>query len=89
MALERVIGVPKKGIGESTLNQIYTFGKANKLCLEDLILKLIEKDNLKPKVKTILQPVNKHDTKNGEKTLNMKHFDLLKLVLDGLVILAR
>ena len=27
LALERVIGVPKKGIGESTLNQIHSFGK--------------------------------------------------------------
>ena len=27
LALERVIGVPKRGVGESTLNQIYTFGK--------------------------------------------------------------
>ena len=34
LAFERVIGVPKRGVGESTLNQIYAFGK-NKLCLED------------------------------------------------------
>ena len=32
LALE-VIGVPKRGVG-GTLNQIYTFGKSNKLCLE-------------------------------------------------------
>ena len=43
LALERVIGAPKRGIGESTLNQIYTFGKNNKLCLEDSILKLLER----------------------------------------------
>ena len=54
LALERVIGVPKKGVGESTLNQIYTFGKSNKLCLEDSIVKLIEEGNFKPKIKTTL-----------------------------------
>ena len=43
LALERVIGVPKRGVGESSLNQIYKFGKDNKLCLEDAIIKLIEK----------------------------------------------
>ena len=43
LALERVIGVPKRGIGESTLNQIYIFGKKNKLCLEDLLNKILEK----------------------------------------------
>ena len=59
LALERVIGVPKKGIGESTINQIYTFGKLNKLCLEDSIIKLIEKGDLKPKIKTsISQLIN-------------------------------
>ena len=35
LALERVIGSPKRGIGESTLNQIYIFGKSKKLCLEE------------------------------------------------------
>ena len=36
------------------LNQIYTFGKTNKLCLEDSIIKLIEKGDFKPKIKTAL-----------------------------------
>ena len=30
LALERVIGSPKRGVGESSLNQIYLFGKVNK-----------------------------------------------------------
>ena len=82
LALERVIGTPKRGIGESTLNKIYTFGKTNKLCLEDSIMKILEKDDFKPKIKTsISQLINM--IQNGEKTsLGMKHYDLLKLVLD-------
>ena len=55
LALERVIGSPKRGIGESTLNQIYIYGKSNKLCLEDSILGLLEKDEFKPKIKTSLK----------------------------------
>ena len=43
LALERVLGSPKRGVGESTLNQIYSFGKSNKLCLEDSIIKLVKK----------------------------------------------
>ena len=39
LALERVIGSPKKSVGKVLLNQIYTFGKNNKLCLEDSLLK--------------------------------------------------
>ena len=33
LALERVIGAPKRGIGESTLNQIHTFGKVTSFAL--------------------------------------------------------
>ena len=82
LALERVIGVPKKGIGDSTLNQIYTFGKINKLCLEDSIIRLIEKNNFKPKVKTTLKQLINLIQKWRKNSLNLKHFDLLKLVLD-------
>jgi len=82
LALERVIGVPKRGVGESTLNQIYTFGKSNKLCLEDSIIKLIEKNDLKPKIKTTLSQLINIIHKWRNESLKMKHFDLLKLVLD-------
>ena len=51
LALERVIGAPKKGIGDATLKKIYEFGSKNKLCLEDAILNLIELDQFKPKIK--------------------------------------
>ena len=61
LALERVIGSPKRGIGESTLNQIYIYGKSNKLCLEDSILGLLEKDEFKPKNKNFTKATNKYD----------------------------
>jgi DNA helicase-2/ATP-dependent DNA helicase PcrA len=82
LALERVIGSPKRGVGESTLNQIYQFGKNNNLCLEDSIIKLLEKGEFKPKIKTALTQLINMMTKWRKDSLKMKHFDLLKLVLD-------
>ncbi len=82
LALERVIGTPKRGIGDSTLNQIYSFGKKNKLCLEDSILKMLEKDLFKPKIKTSLNQLINMIKKWRKDSLSMKHYDLLKLVLD-------
>ena len=79
MALERVIGAPKRGVGESTLNQIYTYGKTNRLCLEDSIIKILEKGDFKPKIKTALSRLINMITKWREDSLKMKHFDLLKL----------
>ena len=82
LALERVIGAPKRGVGESTLNQIYTFGKNNKLCLEDSIKKILENDHFKPKIKTILKQLINMIQKWRNDSLKMKHYDLLKLILD-------
>jgi DNA helicase-2/ATP-dependent DNA helicase PcrA len=82
LALERVIGSPKKGIGESTLKQIYEFGKKNNLCLEDSIIKILEKGDFKPKIKIALNQLINLITKWRKNSLKMKHFDLLKLVLD-------
>ena len=82
LALERVIGVPKRGVGESTLKQIYTYGSANKLCLEDSIIKLIEKGDFKPKIKIVLSQLINMIHKWRNESVNIKHFDLLKLVLD-------
>ena len=82
LALERVIGSPKKGIGESTLNLVYNFGKKNKLCLEDAIIKIIEKGEFKPKIKTALNQLIKMIQKWRNDSLRMKHYDLLKVVLD-------
>ena len=82
LALERVIGVPKRGIGESTLNQIYKFGKENNLCLEESIIKLIETGALKPKIKNTLNNLIKMIVKWREDAKKLKHFDLLKIILD-------
>ena len=82
LALERVIGVPKKGVGENTLSQIYVFGKKNKLCLEDSILRMIEQGEFKPKIKIVLSQLINFIHKWREDSLKMKHFDLLKLILD-------
>ena len=82
LALERVIGVPKRGVGESSLNQIYKFGKDNKLCLEDAIIKLIERKAFKPKIQTALSQLLNMIFKWRKDSKNIKHFDLLKIILD-------
>ena len=82
LALERIIGTPRRGVGENTLNQIYSFGSNNKLCLEDSIIKILEKGGFKPKIKSALTQLINMIHKWRKDSLNMKHYDLLKLVLD-------
>ena len=82
LALERALQSPRRGVGESTINQIYLYAAKNKLCLEDSILKILEENGFKPKIKIslsqFLNMINKW--RNDLKT--NKHFDLLKIVLD-------
>ncbi len=82
LALERVIGSPKRGIGDATLKKIYEFGSKKKMCLEDSIIKLIELDLFKPKIKKTFSDLIKmiHKWRNDSKSI--KHYDLLKLILD-------
>ncbi len=82
LALERIIGVPRRGIGESTINQLYSFGNKNKICLEDSILKMIESNKLKPKIKTSLSQLLNMINKWRKDSKTNKHYDLLKIVLD-------
>tara|TARA_Y100001970_G_scaffold288664_1_gene416624 strand:+ start:81 stop:2129 length:2049 start_codon:yes stop_codon:yes gene_type:complete len=82
LAFERVIGTPKRGVGETTLNQIYQIGKKNNICLEDSIIKMIENNEFKPKIKNILKNLIQMIHKWRENSKKMKHFDLLKLILD-------
>jgi len=82
LALERVIGSPRRGIGESTLNQLYSFGGQNKLCLEDSIKKNLETDSLKPKMKISLTQLTKMIDKWRLDSNTKRHYDLLKIVLD-------
>ena len=82
LALERVIGSTKRGIGDATLKKIYEFGSKKKMCLEDSIIKLIELDLFKPKIKKTFSDLIKmiHKWRNDSKSI--KHYDLLKLILD-------
>ena len=82
LALERVIGSPKKGIGPTTIKKVYEFGSKNKLCLEDSIRKLIELDQLKPKIKNVFSKLIKMIEKWRMDSNKMKHYDLLKVILD-------
>jgi DNA helicase-2/ATP-dependent DNA helicase PcrA len=82
LALERVIGNPRRGIGESTLNQLYSYGSQNNLCLEDSIKKNLVANNLKPKMKISLTQLTKLIDKWRLDSNTNKHYDLLKIVLD-------
>lgn len=57
LAFERIINTPKRGIGNTTLNSLYAYGRAKGICLYDAIMDLTQTDELRPKVKTTLMKI--------------------------------
>ena len=82
LAFERVLNVPKRGLGEATTKQLHEFSTKNKICLEDSSRKLLQLNQFKPKVKTVIKHFLDLITKWRSDLKKNKHFDLLKIVLD-------
>jgi len=82
LAFERIINVPKRSIGDSTIKQLYNWGRKNKKSLEDSAIDLLQINKIKPKTKLglvqILNLFNKW--RNDLKT--KKHYELMEIVLD-------
>ena len=82
LAFERIINVPKRSIGDSTVRQLYDWGRKNKKSLEDSAIELLQLDKIKPKTKLglvrILNLFNKWRSDLKEK----KHYELMEIILD-------
>jgi len=82
LAFERIINVPKRAIGDTTIKQIYDFGRINKKSLEDSSIEMLQQNKIKPKAKIglmrILNLFNKWRQDVKEKT----HYELIEIILD-------
>ncbi len=82
LAFERIINTPRRGIGEATIKLLYEFSSLNKICLEDSSRKLIELNKFKPKIKSEIKHLLELITKWRSDLKKIKHYDLLKIILD-------
>jgi len=82
LAFERILNIPRRGLGESTLKRLHDFSSKNKICLEDSARKLLEINEFKPKVKSAIKHLLTLINKWRSDIKKNKHFDLLKIVLD-------
>ena len=82
LAFERIINVPKRSIGDSTIKQLYDWARKNKKSLEDSAVELLQLNKIKPKAKLglvkILNLFNKWRLDLKEK----KHYELMEIILD-------
>jgi len=82
LAFERIINTPRRGLGESTIKQLHDFSSKNKICLEDSAHKLLQLNQFKPKVRSVIKHLLDLIAKWRSSLKKKKHYDLLKIVLD-------
>ena len=82
LAFERIINVPKRSIGDSSVKQLHEWGRKNKKSLEDSAIELLQLNKIKPKTKIgLLKILNMfHKWRNDLK--NKKHYELMEIILD-------
>ena len=82
LAFERIINVPKRSIGDSTLKQLHDWGRKNKKSLEDSAIELIQLNKIKPKAKLGLIKILGMFNKWRSDLNNKKHYELMEIILD-------
>ena len=82
LAFERIINKPRRGLGDATIKQLHEFSSKNKICLEDSARKLLQINQFKPKVKSLIKQLIGLIDKWRLDLKKNKHFDLLKIILD-------
>ena len=82
LAFERIINVPKRSVGDSTLKQLHEWGRKNKKSLEDSAVELLQLDKIKPKTKLGLVKILNLFNKWRFDLKKKKHYELIEIILD-------
>ena len=82
LAFERIINVPKRAIGDSTLKQLHEWGRKNKKSLEDSAIELVQLNKIKPKAKLGLVKILSMFNKWRSDLKVKKHYELMEIILD-------
>ncbi len=82
LALERIINVPKRGLGDTTVNTLYAYGRSHGISLNESIRDMTQTDELRPKVKTTLMKLGDDFDRWRSLVDTMNHAELAAQVLD-------
>jgi len=83
LAFERIINVPKRSIGDTTVKLINEYAKINNYSLEISSRKLIEENKIKPKTKVgLVSLLNFLEKWRKDLKKNINHNKLLQIILD-------
>ena len=82
LAFERIINVPKRGLGPATMQQITVHAREQKICMLDAVRQLLNSDAFKPKMRTTLQTFIRNYDLWVAQLQDLPHTDLTERVLE-------
>jgi DNA helicase-2/ATP-dependent DNA helicase PcrA len=82
LALERVLNVPKRGIGETTLKKIKDYAKHNNISTINAIKDLIKTSEIKPKTKISLGYFVELTERWNSLITERSHYDMAEIILE-------
>jgi DNA helicase II / ATP-dependent DNA helicase PcrA len=82
LAFERIVNVPKRGLGDATVQMLHDYARKNRVPLTDAARALVETDELKPKPRNALKGVLDCFERWRAQKDALPHSELAEIVLD-------
>src|SRR5664280_1389766 len=82
LAFERIVNVPKRGLGDATVQMLHDFARKQRIPLSEAAAALSATDEMKPKPRLALRDLMAGFERWRAKKDSMPHFELAEIVLD-------
>ncbi|QPC92275.1 ATP-dependent helicase [Mesorhizobium sp. INR15] len=82
LAFERIVNVPKRGLGEATIRQIHDTARALRIPMLEAAAKLAESDEMKPKPRAALREVSANFERWQKALETTPHTELAETILE-------
>ncbi len=82
LAFERIVNVPKRGLGDATIQILHNHARASQLSLLQAARVVVESDELKPKARTSLRELVEAFARWSARAEHMPQGELAELVLE-------
>jgi DNA helicase-2/ATP-dependent DNA helicase PcrA len=82
LAFERIVNVPKRGLGDATLQMLHDFARKKRIPLSEAAAVMSATDEMKPKPRMALRDLMASFERWREKRDSMPHTELAEIVLD-------
>jgi DNA helicase-2/ATP-dependent DNA helicase PcrA len=82
LAFERIVNVPKRGLGDATVQMLHDIARKRRMPLSDAAAAVVETDELKPKARSSLRALLESFVRWRAQREVMSHTELAEIVLD-------